>query len=194
MSRYYTTNTIVIANPSEIKRLFNILNNMPIGYKNEKSFRCNSEYEKHSTDYEDGLFEMENVFIGDARLLDNQLEGFLYLDLYTWGCNCLWEPSKFLSCNSISYEWLINAVNAENPYGYDLSLENSHTKRCEEFHYMDFGDEGGGSNESEANDYMSYGLGLFQKVEKLCDDETFKQASEMYKHSFETKAAVDSFE
>lgn len=191
MSTCYDTSTIVIAKPSEIERLFNILNNIPGDYGDEKSFRSNSEYKRHSTDYESSLFEMKNVFIGEARLLDDKLDGFLYLHLTAWGCNSLWKPSKFLSCNSINYEWLVDAVNAEDPYGYDLSLENHQTKRCETFHYME---DDGESNESEASEYISYGLGLYHKAEKLYDDETFKQRSDMYKHSFETKDAIESLE
>lgn len=194
MSKDYTTNTIIISKQSEIERLFNILNNLPIVYRNDKSFRSNSEYKKFSTDYEESFFEMKDVFIGDAQFLDNKLEGFLFLNMGAWGHNCLWNPKKFLSCNSIGYEWLVNAVNAEDPYGYDLSLENHQTKRCETFHYMDLGEDGGGSNESEANEYMSYGLGLFHNAEKLYDDETFKQRSDMYKLSFETKDAIESLE
>ena len=167
---------VVISTQTEIARLHGILASLPVDDstgKKRKAFRDNAEYKNRTQPIDDGVFNMSDVVMGEAKQLDSKLDGYWFLYITSSGWNCEWEPDIFLSANGIEYVMRIESSWHESePYAERISMTDDLTQHEESVSLV--GDYPSIANDprygQKPSEFISFGRKLLDKAGELCSE------------------------
>lgn len=198
MGQSIDTSTIIIAERTQIEKLFctlDVLPEMMILGKMQKSFLSNPIYAEKVDMHGASSFSMDDVFIGNAKNLDDSLINFHYLYVDSNGYNGEWIPSTFMSYNGIGYEWIVKSTwNDAFPISTQYYVENQSTRHYECMSFDDPKYIVYTKRENKPTEFISYGMELIGTVKNLKADENFRQRNEMYKRRLATENAINQLE
>ena len=198
MGQPISTSTIIIAEQPQIEKLFCTLDALPetmFGGKMEKSFLSNQNYAEKVDMHGASSFSMDDVFVGNAKILDDSLIDFHYLYVGSNGYNGEWIPSTFLIYNNIGYEWIVKSTwNGAFPSSIEYYVENQSTRHyeCMLLDVPKFRDNT--KSENKPSEFISFGKNLIATLHGLEADEDFKRRNEMYKRRLATEIALNQLE
>ena len=198
MGTSINTFTLIIAKQPDIEKLFCTLEALPermFEGKMQKFFLDNPNYAEKAGKYGGGHFSKDDVFIGNAKNLDDSLTDFHYLYVKSSGWNCEWDSSTFMRYNNIAHEWLaIESWNDSEPYANQYYIKNESTEHYEGITLVDPEVDDGPRSKSKPGELLSFGIDLLATLRGLKDKEAFKQRNEIYKHRLVTEIALKQLE
>ena len=204
MGTHYMKDTTVVAKKSEIQKLYGILYNlpvMPIRGISQKHFRAEPNYAERSEDYEDSYFTMDCVYVCETEAFDDDANRLYSLTISIDCYRCVWDAVKFLHCNYIEYEWLVESEwNDAEPYADSIYVENAPAMHIEQICFVGADEDDDllkkdHRYKNKDSDFTRSGLKYLNRVWKLKErNPELWDKSEMLKRQFEVSQALETLE